>query len=259
MSSVSTSGARILAILDLFSEDRPEWTPDGLMERLGYSRPTLYRYLKTLKDAGFLVSLPQAGYTLGPRVTELDFLMQRSDPLIRAGAPHLRRLAATFPSSAFLVRWYGRRILCVASEVSAREPRSSYPRGRPMPLGRGAISKAIMANLPRREREALVSDFLAEFRRAGTGGTAAEVLEELRAVRRAGVAVARGEVTPGVVGVAAPVMADRMPIAAICVTSDTSVIDDARLDAICAEVRATAASISAALETSPETSIRITA
>ena len=82
MSSISGSGERILAILDLFREERPEWSPEEMMHTLGYSRPTLYRYLKTLKDAGYLVSLPGQGLTLGPRVTELDFLMQRSDPLI---------------------------------------------------------------------------------------------------------------------------------------------------------------------------------
>ncbi len=248
MSSVSSSGARILAILDLFSQASPEWTPDGMMAQLGYSRPTLYRYLKTLKDAGFLVSLPQAGYTLGPRVTELDFLMERSDPLIRAAAPHLTRLAATFPCSAFLVRWYGHRLLCVASEVSAPSPKSSYPRGRPMPMGRGAISRAIIANLPRGGREALVAEFLPEFRAVGLGASVAQVLETLAQVRRDGVAVARGEVTPGVVGVAAPVMAaDRVPIAALCMTSDERETGDDRLVAIRDEVRDTATAISTEL------------
>lgn len=64
MRSVSGSGERLLAILGLFSEETSEWTPEDMMQELGFSRPTLYRYLKTLKDAGYLVSLPQAGYTL---------------------------------------------------------------------------------------------------------------------------------------------------------------------------------------------------
>jgi DNA-binding IclR family transcriptional regulator len=251
MSSISGSGARILAILDLFIEERPEWTPDRMMAQLGYSRPTLYRYLKTLKDAGFLVSLPQAGYTLGPRVTELDFLMQRADPLIRAGAPYLARLARDYPCSAFLVRWYGRRILCVASEVSAPHPKSSYPRGRPMPMGRGAISRAIIANLPRREREALVAEFLPEFRAVGQGDSVAEVLGKLAEARRDGVVVAHGEVTPGVIGVAAPVMAaDRMPIAALCLTSDEREAGAARLAVIRDKVRDYAATMSADLSKS---------
>jgi DNA-binding transcriptional ArsR family regulator len=49
-----------------FTEEHLEWTPDELMAALGYSRPTLYRYLKTLKEAGFLTSMPSGGFTLGP-------------------------------------------------------------------------------------------------------------------------------------------------------------------------------------------------
>ena len=43
-------------MLDLFSESRPLWTLDELMQELGYTRPTLYRYLKSLKDCGLLMS-----------------------------------------------------------------------------------------------------------------------------------------------------------------------------------------------------------
>lgn len=247
MTSASGSGARVLAILDLFSEARPEWSPDEMMAALGYSRPTLYRYLKTLKDAGYLVSLPGA-FALGPRVTELDFLMTRADPMIAAARSELEALAGQFPGSAFLVRWYGRKLLCVASVVSSKTPRSSYPRGRPMPLGRGAISRAIVAQLPARHRRRLVEEFLPEFAGVGAGDTVDEVLATLRAVRRDGSATARGEVTPGVVAVAAPVMAgDQSPQGAICMTSREADMTDKRLAAIREAVRRAGARVSAAM------------
>ncbi len=248
MTSVSGSGERILAILDLFSEDRPEWIPDEMMSRLGYSRPTLYRYLKTLKDAGYLVSLPQAGYTLGPRVTELDFLMRRSDPLIAASQPYLADLATRFGGSAFVVRWYGRKLLCVASEGPATGPRSGYPRGRPMPLGRGAISRAIVAFLPPRDRSALIDDFLEEFITSGIGATRNAVLDELKRVRREGVATAHGEVTPGIVGVAAPILAqDTSPVGALCVSGDETRFDTAMIETLRYRIRRASREISDAL------------
>ncbi|MDU8944660.1 IclR family transcriptional regulator [Ovoidimarina sediminis] len=257
MTSVSGSGERILAILDLFTEARPEWTPEDMMAELGYSRPTLYRYLKTLKDSGYLASLPQAGFTLGPRVTELDFLMTRADPMIRAGQPELEALAARFPGSAFLVRWYGRKLLCVASVVSSDTPKSSYPRGRPMPLGRGAASRAIVAFLPARERRKLVSEYLAQFAGAGVGTTVVDVMDALRAVRRNGIAAARGEVTPGVVAVAGPVLAgEQSPHGALCLTSDAAdVTNDARLAEIGAAVRDASRRVSAALGGWDETAL----
>jgi DNA-binding IclR family transcriptional regulator len=163
------SADRLLTILVLFSEERPAWAADQMMAETGFTRPTLYRYLKTLCSAGLIVSTPGAGYTLGPRVTELDYLMRRADPLIAAGRDSLVALAALHPCSAFLVRWYNQRILCVASEVSAPNPRSSYPRGRPMPLARGAISRALLAFLSKREQEQIGDANLTEFARTGTG------------------------------------------------------------------------------------------
>ena len=56
----TNSGERILAILDAFSEDHLEWTIEELLTKTGYSRPTLYRYLKSLREAGFLTSFPNA-------------------------------------------------------------------------------------------------------------------------------------------------------------------------------------------------------
>jgi DNA-binding IclR family transcriptional regulator len=248
MSSVSGSGERILAILDLFSETSAALTADEMMETLGYSRPTLYRYLKTLKDRGYLTSLPQSGYMLGPRVTELDYLMTRADPLIAAGAPLLRELAEAHPGTAFLVRWYGGKLLCVASEVSIESARSSYPRGRPMPIGRGAISRAIAAHLPPRERRALVAATIDAFAVAGVGETVDEVLAALADIRRDGYATAWGEVTPGVVAVAAPVFGPEVaPQGAICLTSEENGLSPARLDAIRGRVRESAGRLSTQL------------
>ena len=247
--SGSGSGERILAILDLFTEERLEWRPEEMMECLGYARPTLYRYLKTLRAAGLLTALPNSSFTIGPRVTELDFLMRRADPLLRAGTPQLRWLAGRYPGSALLVRWYGMKLLCVASEVSAAEPVSSYPRGRPMPLARGAISRAILAWLPRRTVEPLIAERLAEFAGQGVGTSVGEVLAALRHVRRDGYAAARGEVTPGVVGIAAPVFSGaNAPVGAVCLTSDEGLMPPERVPRVGHDIRQAAELIGAALE-----------
>jgi DNA-binding IclR family transcriptional regulator len=245
----SSRADRILAILDVFTEDRLEWTPEELMAQLGYSRPTLYRYLKSLRESGLLTSLPNAGFTLGPRVVEMDFLMRKSDVLVQNGRTHLVALSSRYPCSAQLVRWYGEKSLCVASECSTPNPISSYPRGRPMPLSRGAISRAIMANLPRHQLLKFVQTHATELSEVGLGQTIEEVLEALRGVRRAGVAVAYGEVTPGVVGVAAPIFdAGRTPIATLSITISAQDSTAKTLDAICHDVRTASQAVTANLE-----------
>ncbi|WP_159585444.1 IclR family transcriptional regulator [Chelativorans xinjiangense] len=239
---------RGLAILEVFSEDRLEWTPEELMEKLGYSRPTLYRYLKTLREAGLLSSSANAGFTLGPKVVEMDFLLRKSDALILNGQKHLKNLTERYACTALLVRRYGDRILCVASERSVANPRSSYPRGRPMPLGRGAIARSLMAFLPRRQLVPMIERHMEDLRSIGLGNTVEEVHESLRRVKRAGYAVAFGEVTPGVVGIAAPVYdAGRSPVASVCVTIAGHLVNGNDIDEISAHVRQAGREISEAL------------
>lgn len=244
----SNSADRILSILSLFTEERLEWTPEAMMEELGYSRPTLYRYLKSLKEAGLLVSMPNSGFTLGPRVVELDFLMRKSDPLILHGEPHLERLSSAWPCSALLVRWYGNKLLCVSSRRSTRDNITSYPRGRPMPLARGAISRAILAFLPRRQLLPMIEENLSELSRIGLGDTAEAITANLRQIRRKGVAVAHGEVTPGVVGIAAPVFdAGQAPIATFSITISADLANDQTISEISSTVLASANEISSKL------------
>jgi DNA-binding IclR family transcriptional regulator len=242
----ATSLQRVLAVLEVFSESRLEWMPEELMKELGYSRPTLYRYLKILKEAGFLMSTRSAAVTLGPKVVELDYLTRKSDPLVRSALPYLKQLTERHSSTAMVLRWYGNKILCVVSESSTRNPVSSYPRGRPMPIGRGAIARSIMAFLPKRQLVPLIERNLADLRSVGLGATVQDVQSSLKKVRKAGVAVAYGEVTPGAVGIAAPVFDDRRhPIASVCLTIAGNLVTGAQIDEIGTEVRQVALQVSA--------------
>lgn len=240
----SGSGERLLSILDLFTEDRLEWTPQEIMDLLGYSRPTLYRYLKLLKNTGFLAPVHGGAYGLGPRFVEMDFLARKSDPLVAHGQPHLNALSQAFPGTAFLVRWYGERLLCVASSSTDATARTSYPRGRPMPLLGGAAAKAILANLPRRQRQ-----ILAQSKNTGAlGQSETDVLDSFRAIRRDGIALAHGEVTTGIVGTAAPVFdAGGHPIASLCVSMDAKAYGRIKANALDDMIRAATLQISSAM------------
>jgi DNA-binding IclR family transcriptional regulator len=92
----------------------------------------------------------------------------------------------------------------------------------------------------------LVERNLADLRSVGLGDTAEDVLKSLKKVRKAGFSVAYGEVTPGAVGIAAPIFDDRhYPIASVCVTIAGNLVTGAQIDQIGAEVRRVAAQISA--------------
>ena len=240
--------ARMLAVLDLFTEDRLEWSSEDMQARLGYSRPTLYRYLKILRQNELLASMNNATFTLGPKVVEMDFLLRRSDPLILESRGYLEGLTTRYPGTAFVSRWYRTKVLCVENACSAPKPKSSYPRGRLMPVGRGAASRAILAFLPTRQAEPLYAACMEEFRAVGFGQTMKEVQKAMRAIRKAGVAIAYGEVTPGVIGVSSPIFdAGNTPIGSLCLTvADTPQARD-RVLAIAADIQDAAAGLSGKL------------
>lgn len=200
---------RMVALLDLFEESPSGWTFERIHGRLGYTRSTLYRYLKILSDAELLTSLPEAGYTLGPRIVELDHEIRAHDPIIRASRPVMLELVREIPGIALLCRSYRNKVLCVHQERSTTEIESTYERGRTMPLLRGAASRIILANMPTRTIAALYEAQPREFAAAGLGEALANVQGNLKRIRRAGWDQTTGEVTKGITGIAAPIFDDR--------------------------------------------------
>jgi DNA-binding IclR family transcriptional regulator len=196
---------RMMAILDYFEGSTIEWTMEALHAELGYTRSTLYRYLKVLTDAGLLTSLPDVGYTLGPRIAELDYQMRERDPLINASRPVMTALIEEIPGIALLCRRYRDRVLCVHQEQSTESFQSHYERGLARPLLRGAASRIILAFMPAAMIRKLYEAETEAFAGAGLGATLAEVRAALRTVRQAGWDISAGHVTPGVTGIAAPI------------------------------------------------------
>ena len=228
---------RVLSILGLFSIDRPEWTVEEIISELSLSGSTAYKYVRSLVSAGLLVSTKGSRYTIGPAVIELDRLTRRFDPLIHAAGPALRALTNDIPapSIGLLCRLYRLTVICV-DQVSERAPSvaTSYERGRPMPLERGSASKIILANLPSRPLRRFYDAEQDRVMAAGLGHDWASFKDAMRAIRRAGLAVTRGELDQGVMGISAPVFgADGVVMGSIgLVLQDIEFASDqARLDA----------------------------
>ncbi len=113
-----------------------------------------------------------------------------------------------------------------------------------MPLLNGAASKAIIAHLPLRQRQELAARSVVR----NDGQTEACFAQTLRAIRRDGIAVAHGEVTPGIVGTAAPVFdAGGGAIASLCLSMEAAAYAGLDPDALAAALRAATKDISAAM------------
>jgi DNA-binding IclR family transcriptional regulator len=204
----ASSGDRLLAVLALFTVERPEWTVEAAAEALGVSATTAYRYFKRLTKAGLISPVSGASYALGPAIIQMDRQIQICDPMLNAARPVMADLIqyAAEGSIVLLCRLFHDRVMCV-HQVMGRGPQMpvSYERGRLMPLLRGATAKIILAHLPPRTLKSLYAHDAAEIAAAGLGSTWEAFRTNLAPLRRQGVVVSKGEIDPGRVGIAAPI------------------------------------------------------
>jgi DNA-binding IclR family transcriptional regulator len=203
-----TTADRVLAVLNLFTMERPEWTVETAARELDLSQSTAYQYFRSLVKARLLVAFKTGRYVIGPAIIELDRQMRALDPLIGGAAPTIQSLSESLPIEGLILlcRIYGRTVMCVDQHALAQCGFAvSYERGRPMPLIRGAHSKVILAHLPPRILRRYYDDNSTAITAAGLGPTWKVFQSTLRKLRKAVVCVSHGEVDRGFVGISGPV------------------------------------------------------
>ena len=143
-----SSLARMLSVLDLFSDHRTHWTAEAITEALQVSLPTGYRYVKMLVEAGLLQRAPDSSYTLGARIIVLDHYIRMADPVLQQGLPLLKELVEKTGFDCVVSALYGQQVLDTHREYGNAPALLSYGRGRPRPVFQGAAPKVILAQLP---------------------------------------------------------------------------------------------------------------
>jgi DNA-binding IclR family transcriptional regulator len=199
-----TSISRVFGILDLFTPEASVWTVDMLVARLGLARATVYRYLRALCDAGFLVPVAGAGYVLGPRCIEFDRNIRLADPLLQIVPPVMAELREIVNGAQLLCTFYGLRVLTVLQDRTDPGITMSMERGRPFSLFRGSPSRVILAHLPTYQLRNLALSHREEIAAAGLGTDWATFRDGLRAIRRAGYLVT-SDIDKALVGISAPI------------------------------------------------------
>jgi DNA-binding IclR family transcriptional regulator len=210
-----SSVAKVFDVLDLFSLDTPVLRVEDIGQRLGYTRPSAYRYVRDLCDAGLLAPAGSGAYSLGPRVLELERLLRLTDPLLRASQLVLARMrpAATRAGGVLLVcSLYRDRVLCIHQEGAERLTSGGRiipiqrVRGLPMPLFRGAASLSILASLPHRQAKSLHVRQGESIAQAGLGNSWPSFRARLNEIRRRGYAASTGQMDADLSAVSAPIL-----------------------------------------------------
>lgn len=203
--SKGSSLERMLRVLDLFTEASPIWAVDEMGAALGYTRSTIYRYVRELAEASLLFQVEAGRYALGARIITWDRQLRLSDPLVRAAQSLEQDLPRWSEQQVWLIcRLFKDQVVCIHqhgelfSEVS-------YSRGSPRPLFLGATSKAILANMTSRQHNQLFLENPDEVRASHLGQTWEQFRRSLQQLRRQGYVASAAEIDPGVYGLAAPI------------------------------------------------------
>jgi DNA-binding IclR family transcriptional regulator len=244
----SSSLERMISVLDVIEESPTGLTFDQMLVVLQLTRSTLYRYVKILSEAGLITSLPDLGYTLGPRVAELDYKMRAQDPLISAARPVMTELSRSVGGVVLLCRRYRDKVLCVHQEGTSETFRSSYERGRDWPLFKGAASRIILAQLHARVVGRLYNERPQEFAASGLGKTLDAVKASLAQIRHAGWCASESEVTSGVTGIAAAVFDNQsLVVGSLSITVGRTAMKEDEVERIAERVKFCASIVSNAI------------
>jgi DNA-binding IclR family transcriptional regulator len=202
-----TSFARGLRVF-LTIADRGEVRADELSSLLDTPLSTIYRYLRTLTEFGF-VDRQEGGYRLGPRLHVLGAGPTVSaEELIRAADPVLVRLAAETGETSFISRRVGLGAVCLTQVPSSQPLRVSVEPGT-TPLDVGAVALVLLAYAPEEIQDAALAE----------AADPAAIRHQLPAIVAAGWAEDDGLSFPGGVTIAEPVLRDDGIIAAIALAA----------------------------------------
>lgn len=206
---------KVLQALDLFSEQEITLSAEQVAERLRTSKPTAFRYLRQLCEAGMLTRL-SGRYALGPRIIQLDRRIRLCDPILLASRDALKNLASLTGCTAVLSSIYGDQIILVHRERGPEDISLGFDRGSALPLFCGASSKVILAHLTAARLKRIYDANAASEQARAIGADWSSFSRYFRECRRKGYYLSRDELEPGVTGISAPIFnSDRLVIGSL--------------------------------------------
>ncbi len=213
-----TSFARGLRLL-LTVSDRGEIRADELSSILDMPSSTVYRYLRTLGEFGF-VDRHDGRYRLGPRLLIGAGSKVTSERLVRLADPVLRMLAEETGETALIVRRVGLSALCL-HQVEAKQPlRVALEPGAMAPLYAGAMSRVLLAYAPPEILEQVVAQGIQPVTDRTPGE--ADLRSGLAEIVSSGIALSEGEYVAGSVAMAVPIFREDGIVAALAVAGPES-------------------------------------
>lgn len=196
-------------VLDLYSDERPEWGVTQVAAALGIPKSSAHHLLASLAGTGLLRRMADGRYRLGFKALALARLLLRTTPWREAAEREMLALVKEFGETVTLAALDGRQLVCVA-RLAGTLPDSfrlsdSDVGGAVVQPHCTANGKVLMAfSSGERAQRVLQDQELTRFTE-NTIVTPDELASELERVRAQGFAYDVGEFREGVCSVGAPI------------------------------------------------------
>ncbi len=240
------SVTRSLRILEAVAQHQPV-TVGELTKMFGLPKSTVQRTLVTLAEAGWLRANRRdtTRWEIGARVLAVRPAALQGSSLFAAAREPMIRLRDAVNETIHLSVPDALHCMVVVDRVDCDHAvRTFHTIGDTSPLHATAVGRAILAHLPRRDVEELITAGLERFSDT-TPVEPDELRTELDRIRADGYTVNRNQYRPGVCAVAAAVLdEDGTPLAAVAISMPEARYDDARVPKWGRLVADTAAEIS---------------
>jgi IclR family transcriptional regulator, KDG regulon repressor len=238
--------AKGLRLLERVVHRKGEVGVSDLARDLELDKATVFRFLNTLVESGYLVRKENGRYALTSRLAELARLVPPPPTLMELALPQMRKLAMATSEAAYISVINGDDAVWL-DEVGGKEAlRVRTPHGARTPLHCGSGAKVLLA-FQDAKIIARVSSRLA----ATTPYSITDpkiLMKELAAIRRHGYAIGQQESRLGVSGVSAPVWDASSSLAAsLGISGPSDRLTKARLKALAPEVVRAANQLSGSL------------
>lgn len=212
------SVARITGILELLAVSRAGEGLTSISHALRAPKTSLVGLLKGLQQLEYIVRKDDR-YLLGPAASALAMSVIPGRNVVYLARPLLRQLARETEETALLgvLSSAGDSAIYLDSVESDNPVRYSVPIGAPRDLYCSAVGKCILAYLDEDRLARYLQDHRLLPHTPKTITSVPRLLEELKRIRAAGVALSEGERIPGVSAVAAPVLSGKSELIAALV------------------------------------------
>ncbi|HVV95486.1 MAG TPA: IclR family transcriptional regulator [Hyphomicrobiales bacterium] len=198
--------SRGLALLQLFTRDRPEQRLSEIADGLGLSRSATYRLAYTLEKDGFLYRDPVSrSFSLTSKVLSLGFAFLHDQPLTDLAQPFLRAASDAARSASHLVvleRWEAVYLARVSPQVALV---SNIPVGTRLPAHVAASGRALLAGLDDQHLRAIYGLLQGECRTVAVPPTFEKFRAATAADRRRGYVYQASRFNPSLVSFACAV------------------------------------------------------